>query len=458
MALETGSFRDPFGQIFIQNQKIYRCIYQPGLKDYHSACEKGIYDHLIQRKLLIDHVETDFESAPGASKICLEHPRLPFVSYPWEWSFSMLKDAALLHLEIMEYLIPKGFWLRDANAFNTQHTENGLVLIDTLSIGEKIPQSPWVAYSQFCSHFLAPLATAAYCDIRTLGLWRNYIDGFPLDFAVKMIPFYKKFSPRLFMHLILHAQFQKKADQKEDLLVDQNHKKPRMNEVSLIGVIKSLKNCIAHINWKKNSKIWANYDAIRTYNDEDVKEKADYIRTAVEKLTPSMVWDLGGNTGEFSLIAAEKGAWVISIDGDPACTELIYTKITKTEKGKRIIPLTMDLANPSAGMGWENKERQSLTQRGPADLLLALALIHHLVFSANIPLERIAGWFASLCEHLVVEFMPPEDPMIQKLLQNRPEHLPYSLEAFKAGFGKYFEFCDQKTLRNKRVLFTCKKR
>ncbi|MCD4722737.1 MAG: hypothetical protein K8S13_23200 [Desulfobacula sp.] len=458
MAVETGSFRDPSGQVFIYNKKIYRCIYQPGLKDYHLASEKSIYDDLIQKQMMINHTEANFEFAPDATEICLEHPRLPFISYPWEWSFSMLKDAALLHLQIMEYLIPKGFWLRDASVFNTQYSDTGLLLIDTLSIGEKPPQSPWVAYSQFCSHFLAPLATAAYCDIRTMGLWRNYIDGFPLDLAVKMIPFYKKFSPRLFMHLTLHAQFQKKADQKKDLLLDKKHKKPSMNELSLIGIINSLKKCITNINWKKNSKIWASYDDIRTYDTDDIKEKADYIRTAIKKLSPSMVWDLGGNTGEFSLIAAEKGAWVISIDGDPACTELIYTKITKTQNGKRIIPLTMDLANPSGGLGWENKERLSLNQRGPADLLLALALIHHLVFSANIPLERIAGWFASLCENLVVEFMPPEDPMIKKLVQNRPEHLPYTLDIFKSGFGKYFEFCDQKILQNKRILFLCKKK
>jgi hypothetical protein len=260
------------------------------------------------------------------------------------------------------------------------------------------------------------------------------------------------------MHLFLHAQFQKKADRKEDLLSEKTSNKLKINDLSLLGLIKSLTKCIRGINWKKSSKIWAGYDAIRTYDTDDVNEKAEYIRSVVNELTPSTVWDIGGNTGEFSLIAAEKGAWVVSIDGDPACTEYIYTNISKTENGKRIIPLTMDLANPSGGLGWENKERLSLNQRGPAELLMALALIHHLVFSANIPLERIAEWFASLCENLIVEFMPPEDPMIRKLTQNRPEHLPYSLEHFKSGFGKHFDFCNQKILGNKRILFLCKKK
>ena len=455
MTVEAGSFRDPSGQVFIHENTIYRSIYQSGIADYKAACNNGIYEELILKKQLISHSEVSFEHALENTEYCIEHPKLPMVSYPWEWSFSMLKDAALLHLDIMEFLLPKGFWLRDASAFNVQYNQTGLLLIDTLSIGKKAPDSPWVAYNQFCSHFLAPLATASCCDIRTLGLWRNYIDGFPLDLAVKMLPVIKKYSPGLFMHLTLHAYFQRKSDRQEDILKEKTSKKRRVSDLALLGIIRSLRKTINKLKWDVDSRIWANYESIRTYEDADVKEKANYVKKIVNATNPAMVWDLGGNTGEFSKIAAESGAFVVSIDGDPACTEFIYKNIKSTENGKRILPLTMDLANPSPGLGWESKERLSIIERGPADLILALALIHHLVFSANIPLTRIAKWFASLSNNLLVEFMPIEDPMIKKLTQNRQEHLSYSLEDFKTSFSKYFTFIEYKELENKRILFHC---
>jgi len=272
-----------------------------------------------------------------------------------------------------------------------------------------------------------------------------------------MLPLFKKYSPSLLMHLTLHARFQQNADRQEDLLKSKSKKIKKVSNFALLGIIRSLRKSIKKLNWKVRSRIWANYDSIRTYEDHDVKEKENYVKEIINRLNPEMVWDLGGNTGEFSLIAAEKGAFVVSIDGDPACTEYIYRKITSTEKGKRILPLTIDLANPTPGLGWESRERLNLTERGPADLLLALALIHHLVFSANVPLHLIAGWFAKLSKNLIVEFIPPTDPMIKKLTLNRLEYLPYSLDDFKAGFGKYFEFIDSKQLNNGRILFYFKK-
>ena len=371
----------------------------------------------------------------------------------------MLKDAALIHLDAMEILVPEGFWLRDASAFNVQYDGDRLRLIDTLSIGRRIPESPWVAYGQMCSHFLAPLAMAAYCDIRTLSLWQNYIDGYPLDLATKMLSFWRRYRPGLLMHLTLHARMQRLADRKEDIGKAKSDKKPVVTDRGLIGLIRSLRRTIERIKWKRVSKVWEEYDTIRTYKDKDVARKSEYVDSVVKKLQPKTVWDLGANTGEFSFIAASYGSFVVSIDGDPACTEHLYQKLSHESKIKAVLPLTMDLANPSPALGWNSCERLSLRERGPADMVLALALVHHLVLSSCVPLSLIAEWFGNLAKQLLVEFIPPTDPMVQKLLKNRrDEHLPYSLDVFQSSFGEFFSFADQTMLNNGRTLFLCERK
>jgi len=459
MEIDRGSFRDPSGQVFASNGRIYRSIFEYGVKEFVAVRDAGVYDKLITDGLLIPHEEVDFGKwAPEGTVFCLTHPRIPMVSYPWEWPFSLLKDAALIHLKTMKKLVPDGFWLRDASAFNIQYDGDRLRLIDTLSVGRRIPESPWVAYGQFCSHFLAPLALAAYGDVRMLFLWRNYIDGYPLDLVARFLPFWRRYRPGLFMHLILHARAQAMVDRKEDIGKTKSVKKAKVSDRGLSGIVHSLHKTIEGIKWKRTSKIWEEYGGIRTYQAEDVAKKSDYVDKVVKRLQPKVVWDLGANTGEFSLIVASHGAFVVSIDGDPACSEYLYQKVFGGNGVKRVLPLTMDLSNPSPGLGWNSRERLSLSERGPADLVLALALIHHLVFSSCVPLGLTAQWLSSLGKNLLVEFVPPEDPMVTKLLQNRgEEHLAYNLDVFETSFGKHFDFEDKAELRNGRILFLCKR-
>lgn len=460
MSVNPGSFRDPFGCVFSLDGKIYRSVFAPGVSDYEAAKLSGVFDKLTRSGILIGHEEVEAAAfAPDGTVYCLEHPKLPFVSYPWEWSFSMLKDAALLHIQAMEELLPEGFWLRDASAFNAQFDGMGVRLIDTLSVGRKIPGSPWVAYGQFCSHFLASLAMAAYGDVRTLALWRGCIDGIPLDLAVNMLPLRRKYQPGLFMHLTLHSSFQNSSDKKEDIGKTKSVKNPKVSDRGLIGVVHSLKKTINSISWKRTSRVWEEYAGLRTYGEQDVALKGEFVETVVKRLEPKMVWDLGANTGEFSLIAASHGAFVVSIDGDPACTEHLYQCVSREPKGRKVLPLTMDLANPSPALGWNNSERSSLSERGPADLVLALALLHHLVLSACVPLSLISEWLSQIAEHALVEYVPPEDPMVRKLLANRNgEHLAYDFEVFQSAFQKFFSFLDEKDLLNGRKLYLCKRK
>ena len=454
MRADTASFRDPAGQVFESEGEIFRAIFEPGVDDYRAAVEDGIFEQLVKKQLLISHQEVDsrFPEIPDAV-VCLQHPRLPMVSYPWEWPFSTLKRAALLHLRIMEYLVPRGYWLRDANAFNIQFQDGRFKLIDTLSIGRRDGDIPWVAYKQFCSQFLAPLVLAARSDIRLLNLWRGYLEGFPLDLTVELLPFHTRFNPRLYLHLYLHARMQLSSDSKDNL-EDAKPKSVRMSETALLGLVRSLTKAVESLEYKPSSKIWEGYTEIRTYDDDGVKAKSRFVSETIENMQPKVVWDFGGNTGEFSEIAAKSGAFVVSIDSDPACTEYIQKRIAAREMAGQILPLTMDLANPSPGLGFNQNERAGLRQRGPADLLLALALIHHLVFSSSVPLGRVAQWFAQMTRFLIIEFVPESDPMVKKLLVNRgDDHLPYSLEVFRAAFTEHFDIEVEEGLNNGRSLF-----
>lgn len=458
--IDQASFRDSYGSVFIHNGSIYRSVFEKGRENYERARDAGIYDKLFEADLLLPHKEICIEDfcLPG-TVYCLSYPKLPLVSYPWEWPYSMLKDNALLHLRMMETLLPLGFWLRDASALNVQFDGRGLRFIDTLSIGQRPMNRPWVGYKQFCSHFLAPLSMAAYCDIRMLTLWRNFIDGIPLDLAIKVLPLLRKFHPRLFLHLSLHARYQEKSDDISHIKAGKTSASPKMSDKALIGLIRSLSQTVQHIEWKRSSRVWEQYDTIRTYDDRDVSLKSEFIDQVIETVRPKQVWDLGGNTGEFSIIAAAKGAFVVSIDSDPACTEYLYLRMKRETKAMSVLPLTMDLANPSPGLGWNNNERLSLNSRGKTDLLLALALIHHLVISNNIPLMNIAEWFHNLTTHLLIEYIPPSDPMIQKLISRRfDEHLPYTKELFLSSFGNYFECQDEIRLNNDRSLFMFRKK
>lgn len=460
MRSDSGSFRDPWGSVYMKDGEIRRAVFGPGAGHYAGAKERGVYEELIKKGFLIAHEERSLDDAglPEGTVFNLFHPRLPMVSYPWEWTFSMLKDGALLHLDVMEELLPRGYWLRDASAFNVQFDGKRVLLIDTLSLGERVPGSPWVAYRQFCSHFLAPLALAAFVDIRTLALWRSYIDGYPLDLAVAMLPWRARYRPGLWMHLALHAAFQRKADTKEDLDERVGKKTPKVSDQGLIGLVRSLRRTTARLTWKDGESLWKSYGEIRTYTSEDVGHKSRFVSRVLDDLNPGTVWDLGANTGEYSELAASRGAFVVSVDGDAACTELIYRHLTKGKK-LPVLPLTMDLANPSPGLGWDGLERPGLSERGPADLALALALLHHLTLTGCVPLEQVARWLARLSAHLVVEFVPPQDPMVKKLLRNRHgEHLPYDEGTFRRGFERFFLILREETLPNGRRLFLCRKK
>jgi hypothetical protein len=446
----SASFRDPSGFLFSRDGVLYRQVNRMYEGEYARLMESGLYEKLVKAGLLIPHVEVDqapAESDP-AYKI-IQPERVPFISYPYEWSFGQLKDAALATLSIQRRALKQGMSLKDASAYNIQFVRGKPTLIDTLSFEIYKEGQPWVAYRQFCQHFLAPLALMALRDIRLNQLLRVYIDGVPLDLASQLLPSRTRFNFGLLTHIHLHASAQKRYSGAEV-----QSRAGTMSKQAMTGLIDSLHSTIKKLDWNPGGTEWGNYYDITNYSEAAFEHKKELVGQWAGRVKPTLVWDLGANNGVFSRVAAETGAYVVSSDIDPAAVEQNYRQ-TKGEKIENLLPLLLDLTNPSPSIGWANQERDSFSGRGPVDMVLALALVHHLAISNNVPLPQLADFFARLGKWLVIEFVPKSDSQTQKLLISREDIFPnYTRQGFEAAFKEKFSIIEAVNVNeSERVLY-----
>jgi hypothetical protein len=432
-----SSFRDPSGFLFFQNEILYRQINSEYQSTYQKLIDSGLYQALSKKGWLIPHEEMKgIES--GNKDICflvIKPEKVGFISYPYEWSFSQLKDAALLTLKIQKIAIEKGLILKDASAYNIQFHHGKPVLIDTLSFEIYNDGKPWDAYRQFCQHFLAPLSLMSKVDIRLIQLMRVYIDGIPLDLAASLLPWSSKLNLGLMTHIQIHANAQKKYSETKV----NNQQKPTVSKLGLLGLIDSLENTVQGLQWQPKGTEWAEYYDITNYSSSAFENKKTIVKDLVAQTGSKVIWDIGSNTGAFSRAAHSQNGLVVSFDIDPAAVEINYLE-AKRGKETGILPLVLDLTNPSGDIGWASQERDSLTKRGPADVVLALALIHHICISNNVPLENFASYLKSIGNHLVIEFVPKEDSQVKVLLNTRKDIFPhYTIEGFESAFQPFFE-------------------
>ncbi|MBI3153272.1 MAG: class I SAM-dependent methyltransferase [Chloroflexi bacterium] len=445
-----ASFRDPSGFLFSRNGILYRQINRAYTEDYARLMDSGLYEKLVKAGLLIPHGETD--QAPAESEAAfkvIQPERAPFISYPYEWSFSQLKDAALATLSIHKRALKLGMSLKDASAYNIQFVRGKATLIDTLSFEVYKKGEPWTAYKQFCQHFLAPLALMSYRDVRLSQLLRVYIDGVPLDLASELLPFKTKFNFGLLTHIHIHAGSQKRYADKTV-----GPRKGMMSQQAMIGLIESLESTIKKLTWTPAGTEWGAYYEATNYSDSAFEHKKQLVREWTAEKNPNLVWDLGGNTGVFSREAATSGAFTVSFDIDPAAVEQNY-QVVKKNKEQNLLPLVLDLTNPSPSIGWDHAERDSFGQRGPADMALALAVIHHLAISNNVPLPQLAQFFAARAKWLVIEFVPKSDSQVKRLLSSRKDIFPtYTRDGFEAAFLQYFKIHKAEPVRDsERMLY-----
>lgn len=430
----SSSFRDTSGFIYTLDNILYRQINKYGAGDFEIFIQSGLYQLLLEKRYIIAHSEVSNKYAFNDKAFKVLKPSIiNFISYPYEWSFSMLKDAALLTLCIQKHALNYSMSLKDATAYNIQFYKGKPIFIDTLSF-ELFKNTPWKAYGQFCRHFLAPLILASYVDIRLTDLLKNYIDGIPLDLVSKILPLKTRFNPNIFAHIYLHSKSIKVHEDNP-----RNIKTLKMNKEMHLKLISGLESFINGLKWKPKNTEWGDYYTFTNYTDESFDKKKEIVSRFINKINPQNLWDIGANNGLFSRIASDLGIETIAFDIDPIAIEKSYLKLKKDNE-QHILPLICDLTNPIPPIGWANEERNGFMQRGKADCVMALALIHHLAISNNLPFEKIAEFLSRISNYLIIEFVPKEDSKVRILLATREDIFDrYDINNFKKEFEKYFK-------------------
>ena len=437
--LEPGSFRDPESRVFYSGDEVYRALSPDGLSDFQALQQTGLLDDARV-------VGTELAPDTGALRgllvhepaAVLRHERIPFVSYPYEWTFSMLKDAALLQLDLLLAALDHDLVLKDATPYNVQFKGARPVFVDIGSFERIREGEPWVGYRQFCMLYLYPLLLQAVKGVPFQPWLRGSIDGITPAQMRGLLSFRDRFRRGLFTNVFLHARLEERyADRPEET---KREVKRVFKKELFVANVRKMRKLVERLSWEPPSGVWTAYGERNTYTDDDARRKDDFVREVATSRDWNLVWDIGANNGRYSRIAAEGARTVVAVDADQGPVELLYRDLTG-DGNERILPLTMNLADPSPGLGWRGLERKPLAERGRPDLVLALALVHHVAISANVPVTEFVGWLASLGSALVIEFLTREDPMVKKLLAPKREglHPDYELGFFERTLNESFE-------------------
>jgi hypothetical protein len=449
-----ASYKDPSGFVFKNNGKIYRHVAKCYAQHYDLLFSSGLYDSLAGDGLLISHTEIneDLLGSPDWYRTLLPR-QLPDISYPYEWSFDQLRDAALLTLRIMKIAINHGMILKDATGFNIQFEGSNPVFIDTLSFEKYDPLMPWVAYRQFCECFLFPLLLEYYlkCDMQKLLL--VHLEGIPVKMTAGLLPLKSRFRLSVWLHVLLQNKV--RGEQTS------NQAQIKFSKIKMIQLIDHLTSTVSKLQTDAAERsTWNTYYSETILSRNYLEEKEKLFRVFTEDIGQGRVLDLGCNDGFFSRILLEKNSHVVAVDFDSHCVNSFYLTLKK-ESRTGILPLCMDLSNPSPSCGFRNTERQSFEERFRSETVLALALIHHLVLSKNIRMVLLAEQMAALAtKYLIIEFVPLEDEKAQQLVRQKPVfHKPYDAQAFEECFTEFFSIERKEPIQgSQRILYRMKKK
>lgn len=450
---EPSSFRDPSGFMFWHEGEIFRQVNPSYAATYAQVAQSGILESLLSDRSMLPWEEVE----RNAETVVLKPVQLPFVSYPYEWSFSQLQDAADLTLAIQLRCLEKGMTLKDASAFNIQFWKGAPTLIDGLSIEPLETGSGWVAYRQFCEQFLAPLLISSYVDPRLNLLSQPFLDGIPLELASRLLPKTTKFRFGIAAHIHLHAKNQRTT-------VPSAAKDSAGRSISidnLKAMIFGLKELVGSLSLPRQASVWQTYYEETNYDSSAMEEKRSIVLRFLSRIAPrpTMVWDLGSNTGEFSRLSSEMEMLTIGLEQDVFAADKAY-QTAKKSRDAFWMPLVQDLTNPSPSLGWDGCERKSLFERGPASVAMALALVHHLSIAHNIPFDRLSMFLVKCGEWLIIEFVPKEDSQVQRMLASRVDIFNnYNIENFEKAIAKDWEIVERSAITGThRTMFLCKQR
>jgi ribosomal protein L11 methylase PrmA len=444
---DPGSFRDPESRVVAGPDGVLRLLSARGLEDWRALAKSSTFTRFTESAGLIG--TTELEEAPGhlseASLISggvagvLRHERIPFVSYPYEWSFSMLRDAALLQLDLLLAALDDGLILKDASPYNVQWRGSRPTFVDIGSFERLREGEPWAGYRQFCALYLYPLLLTAYRGIPFHAWLRGSIDGISPTEADRFFSLRDHFRPGVLTHAHLHSRLEARNAARAGDAVKRELREASFSSELIRANVRKLRKLTGRLQWQPKGSVWTGYREKNTYTEATAARKEAFVTEAVRRVRPTLVWDIGANDGAYSRAAASQGAYVLAMDADHETVEALYLDLAE-EGNRTILPLVSNAADPSPGIGWRGKERRPLEPRGRPDMVLALALVHHVAIGANVPLAEVMAWLRSLGAPVVVEFPARDDPMVTSLLSGKGPgvHPDYELATFERLLGESF--------------------
>jgi ribosomal protein L11 methylase PrmA len=433
--VDAGSFRDPAGQVLHHQGRVFRTVSDFGWNHFEPVWQSGLIADLATEDLVLPLNEVDQATAgnPDHAARVFETKKLDFVSWPFEWSFSALKAAALLHLDVHLKALERGFTLSDASAYNVQFRGARPVFIDHLSFRPYEEGEIWTGHRQFCEQFINPLVLAAKAGVMPNAWYRGAQEGLPTADVARLIPLRSKFSWSVFMHLVMQARLDRAAVSGAGDIDTKAMSRAKLPKSSLLNMLKGLQHWIAGLKPPERATVWRDYAADNSYAEAEAREKKRLVTEMVADVKPGLVLDLGCNSGDYSVVALEAGArQVVGFDVDFGALEAAFSR--SQTQNLNFLPLHFDAANPSPDQGWAQMERAGFDRRARADVLLALAFVHHLAIARNISLPQLLNWLIDRAPEGLIEFVPKEDAMVQRLLALREDIFEnYSAETFLAA-------------------------
>jgi hypothetical protein len=439
--VDAGSFRDPRSRVFTVGPDVFRGLSAEGLADYEAVERSSFFAALLQEGKVVGTRRAAGDPTGGQWAAVLEHDRIPVISYPYEWPFEMLRDAALLQIEIAQRALAEGFITKDATSYNVQFDGTRPVFIDVGSFEPLRSGEPWPGYRQFCELFLNPLVVQAVAGIDFQPWLRGSLDGIAPGSVAPLVHGRHRLDRRLMVHVLLHARAERgyaDADKNRDVGGELN--RAGFGAKVLNAQLDNLARTVRGLRWRAQRSDWSDYADRAHYSDDDLTAKDRFVARAVSEAGADLVLDLGANDGRFSKIALEHGAdRAVAVDSDHLVVDRLYRHLRDTGE-ERILPLVMDLADPSTGLGWRGRERGAFTDRVAPDLVLCLAVVHHLALTNTVPLAMIVDLLADFGAPVVVEFPHRDDPMAAGLPPRKRtglfDHydLPQWEEALEARF------------------------
>ncbi len=446
---QGSSFRDPAGTVVVVEDHVYRIIHAEALDEWRSFSESALFRELQKARLIVpSYPATKVPPALNQhlqSETIIEHERIPVISYPYEWSYEMLRQAALLHLEIMERCLGHDFILKDASSFNIQFVGPDPIFIDVLSFVRWRRGEPWNAYNQFCKMFLYPLLLHAYKQVPFQSWIRSELEGLDPKQLSHLMSFRDTFRSGVLTHVHMQAWMQKRFSN-SSRSTRAAVRSSGFSKTAIQNNVRGLHRLLSGLPAPKEKSHWSHYDTIHQYSDSALAQKEVFVESTLATRSDwRLIWDLGCNTGQFSQLAAKHADYVIAMDSDHCSVDSLYERVRK-EKIQNVLPLVVNLANPSPDQGWAGQERRDLWSRGRPDVILCLALTHHVVLSSNIPLQAFVGWLGSATANLIIEFVDKKDPMAERLLLNKDDtYRDYNQNNFEACLKEHFLLEKQQT-------------